>query len=62
MIRPLVLTKKLKLAFEVKDINIARCVGNNNNNNYHLCKGCYSKVEQQKQAGTNFGVITRVRL
>lgn len=46
--------------FEVKDINIARCVGSNNN--YDLCKGCYSKVEQQKQAGTNFGVITRVRL
>lgn len=60
MIRPLVLTKKLKLVFEVKDINIARCVGSNNN--YDLCKGCYSKVEQQKQAGTNFGVITRVRL
>ena len=38
MIRPLVLTKKLKLAFEVKDINIARCVGNNNNNNYHCVK------------------------
>ena len=37
MIRPLVLTKKLKLAFEVKDINIARCVGNNNNNNNYHC-------------------------
>jgi len=36
VIRPLVLTKKLKLVFEVKDINIARCVGNNNN--YHYVK------------------------